>query len=138
MLVYNVPITSVKTMERTISGYLCRWLGLPCSRSSADLYRKNNILQLPFDSIMEEFKVSRTREALQYRDSNDPTVSEAGIEIHTGRKWSATRELERVEARLRHKVVVGAVVIGRTGLASFHLNTTMSRVKRSGCLSRKK
>ena len=50
---------------------------------------------------------------------NDPKVSAASIEIHTGRKWNTTRELERAETRLRHAAVVRAVVIGRTGLGSF-------------------
>lgn len=45
---------------------------------------KNNILQLSFNNITEEFKVIWTREALKYWDSNDPKVSAAGIKIHTG------------------------------------------------------
>lgn len=69
LLVYNVPVTSVEAMERKICGYLRRWLGLQLRISSAALYGRDNILQLPFKSITEEFKVSRTREALQYGDS---------------------------------------------------------------------
>lgn len=46
LLIYYVPITSVETMQRRISGYLCRCLSLPRSLSSAALYGKSNILQL--------------------------------------------------------------------------------------------
>ena len=65
---------------------------------------------------MEGFKVLWTGEALQYTDSKDPKNSVAGIEICTGRKWSATQELWMAEAKLRHKAVVGAVVKGRAGI----------------------
>ena len=44
-------------------------------------------LQLPFSSLAEEFKVSRTREVLLYRDSADRKVASAGVEVRTGRKW---------------------------------------------------
>lgn len=59
LLVYEVPITSVELMERKVSSYLRRWLGLPRSLSTTALYGANNTLQLPFSSITEEFMVSR-------------------------------------------------------------------------------
>jgi len=64
---------------------------------------------------------SHSREALQYRDSNDPKVSTAGIKIHTGRKWSATRERETAEARLWHKAIMGAVATRGSSFGSFPL-----------------
>lgn len=68
---------------------------------------KNNILQLPFNTVTEEFKVFHIREAMQYRD---PKVSAAGTEIWTGREWSAIRELEMAESRLKHKAVVEKII----------------------------
>ncbi len=38
LLVYEVPITSVELMERTVGSYLRRWLGLPRSLSTTALY----------------------------------------------------------------------------------------------------
>ena len=46
---------------------------------------------------------------MQYRDSRDPKVAAAGIEVRTGRKWSAARELQVAEARVRQKALVGMV-----------------------------
>lgn len=112
-------MTTVKLMERRISSYLRRWLGLPRSLSSAALYGSSNILQLPFSSLQEEFMVSRTREALLYRDSRDPKVSAAGIKVRTGRKWKAGEALEVVESRLRQRELVGNVARGRAGLGYF-------------------
>ena len=119
LLVYEVPMTAVESMERRISSHLRRWLGLPRSLSSAALYGSSNILQLPFSGLKEEFMVSRTREALLYRDSKDPKVSAAGIEVRTGRKWKAGEALEVAESRLRQRELVGNVARGRAGLGYF-------------------
>lgn len=59
------------------------------------------------------------REALQYRGSRDSKISATGIEILTGRKWSAPSELATAEERLRHRAVVGVVVRGRAGFGCF-------------------
>ena len=106
-------------MERKISGYLRRWLGLPKSLSSAALYGTSNAIQLPFRGLKEEFVVTRTREAIMYRDSRDLKVAGAGIEIRTGRKWSAVRELKVAEERLQQKAMVGTVASGTRGLGYY-------------------
>lgn len=36
-------------------------------------------------SLTEEFKVTRAREVLMYRDSSNTSVSSAGIAVRTGR-----------------------------------------------------
>ena len=96
-MLYKVAIMMVERMERKISGYLWRCLGLPKSLSCVVLYGTTNAIQLPFRGLKEEFVVTHTREAILYRDSRDLKVSGAGIEICTGRKWSAARELKVVE-----------------------------------------
>lgn len=88
-------------------------VGLPCCFSSATLYGTSNTLQLPFSGLTEKFKVAHTREVLQYRDQK---VSAAGIEVRTGRKWRAEREVEVAESCLRQKELVGTLATGRAGL----------------------
>ncbi len=105
-------MSTVETLEREISSYLQRWLGLPRSLTSAALYSRSNKLKLPFSSLEEEFRVSHTREALAYRDSSDTRVAPAGIVVRTGRKFKAQEGLELVECRLRHKALVGSVAVG--------------------------
>ena len=119
LLVYSFPLSTVEILERKISSYLRRWLGLPKSLSSIALYGHNNKLQLPFKSLEEEFKVTRAREVVQYRESSDPKVANAGIEVRTGRKWKAEKAVQTAEERLRHKRIVGVVTRGRAGLGSF-------------------
>ena len=107
--VYSVPISIVEKLERNVSRFLRRWLGLPRSLNSAALYGSSNAIQLPFRGLVEEFMVSRTREIDQYKNSRDPKVL-------TGRKWSAEKELAIAEGNLRVKSIVGSVAKCRAGL----------------------
>ncbi len=109
-------MATVEFLERKISGFLRKWLGLPHSLTSAALYGTSNILQLPFSGLTEEFKVVRTREALQYWDSRDCKVSSAGIEVRTGRKWKAEKAVEMAESRLRQKNTGGECGDRQSGL----------------------
>ncbi|KAI7804749.1 hypothetical protein IRJ41_017191, partial [Triplophysa rosa] len=118
LLVYAVPMKTVESLERKISGFLRKWLGLPSSLTSAAMYGTSNVLQLPFSGFTEEFMLVRTREVLQYRDSRDCKVSSAGIEVKTGRKWKAGKVVEVAESRLRQKALVGTMATGRAGLAN--------------------
>ena len=93
---------------------------MPKSLSSAALYGTTNAIQLPFRSLKEEFVVTLAiREAILYRDSRDLKVSGAGIEIRTGRKWSAARELKVAEERLQQKAMVGTVASETRGLGYY-------------------
>lgn len=104
LLIYEVPITTVEALEKRISSHLLRW---------------SNSLQLPFRGLKEGFMVSRTREALLYRDSRDPKVAAAGIKVRTGRKWKAGEALDVSESRLRRRELVVNVARGRVGLGYF-------------------
>lgn len=121
LLVYEVALSTVETLERKISSYLRRWLGLPRSLCSAALYGKTNKLQLPFSSLDQEFRVSRRREALLYwnsKDSKKKKVASAGIMVRMDRKWRAQEGLEVTECRMRHRALVGTVAAGRAVLGA--------------------
>ena len=60
--------------------------------------------------------VSRTREIYQNKNFRDPKVSNAGIKVLTGRKWSAAKELAIAEGNIRVKSIVVSVAKGRVGL----------------------
>ena len=108
LFVYDIPIITVESLERAISNRLRRWLGLPRCLSGAALYENSNVLRLPCSSLVEEFKITKTRVLLQYAESEAPKVVAAGIQIRSGRKWSAKRELQVAEERLRHKAIFGS------------------------------
>lgn len=98
LYVYEVTLSIVETLERKISTYPCRWLGLPHSLSSAALYGRGKKLHLPISSLDEDFRVSRTREAILYGDFMDPSVASDCIIVKTDRMWRAQEALERAES----------------------------------------
>lgn len=54
----------------------------------------------------------------QYREFKEPRVSQAGIEIRTGRKWRAHEAVDQAETPLCHKELVGSIAISCAGLGS--------------------
>ena len=117
-------MTIVEATERKIHSYHRRWQGLPRSLSSATLYGTSNVLQLPFKGLVEEFVVSQTREAMIYRYSKDSNVVAAGIEVCTGRKWSAKKELCNAKEQLRHLVetvaIPNLIIVDRSKCTIYH------------------
>lgn len=75
LLVYEFPLTTVEMIESTVSTYLKRWLGIPRSFSSVELYSTRSKLQLSLKSLAEAYKV--TRQVMMLRDSRDPQISTA-------------------------------------------------------------
>lgn len=71
-------------MERKLNTNLRRWLGVPRSFCSIGLYSAGSKLQLPITSVVEEYKVTKTRHTMMLRDSKDERVREAGIIVWTG------------------------------------------------------
>jgi hypothetical protein len=116
MLIYEIPTSTAEALERRISSYLRRWLGVPRSFSSIGLYSTGSKLQLPLKGLTEEYKATKVRAVLMLRDSIDKKISEAGIEVRTGRKWKASEAVAEAESRLKHQDIVGTVTQGRLGL----------------------
>ena len=63
-------------------------------------------------------KVSKTRQVVTLKQSQDSSICNAGIETRTGRKWSASQAVDQAERRLQHKDIVGTTAVGRQGLGN--------------------
>ena len=74
------------------------------------------MLHLPLTSVIEEFKVTKVRQAMTIRDNRDEKVCKAGVKLSTGQKWQVHEALEEAESRLSHSDIVGTVTRGRLGL----------------------
>ena len=70
-------------------------------------------------SLVEEYKVSKVRTSIQFMFSKDPKVTGAEVDVYTGRKWKAAKEVKVAEERMREKEILGAVATGRAGLGFF-------------------
>ena len=100
----------MEALERITSRYLRKWHGVPPSFTSIGLYGKTNKLQLPLSSLVEEFKVAKSRVVPTLRDSPDKLIRDGGIQTRTSRKWSATEAVKQAEKTLKHKDIVGVTV----------------------------
>ncbi|XP_053380041.1 uncharacterized protein LOC128548701 [Mercenaria mercenaria] len=115
-MLYEIATSTVEGLERTVSRYLRLWFGVPPSFSNIGLYSRTNQLQLPLSSLVEEFKVAKTRLVVTLKESKDDLVRKAGIETRTGRKWSASLAVSQAESRIQHKDIVGTTAVRRQGL----------------------
>ena len=88
----------MEALERIASRHLRKWLGVPPRFTREE----TNKLQLPLSSLVEKFKIVKTRPVLTLRDSPDELIREAGIQTRTSRKWSATESVNQAENNLKH------------------------------------
>lgn len=85
LLLYELSISTIAELERRVSCFIRKWLGLP--KSSIDLCGNIYKLRLPLKSSKEKLKIMWVREVLEYPDSSDCKASEARVTVKTGRKW---------------------------------------------------
>jgi hypothetical protein len=115
LALYEVPISTVEKMERGVTGYLKKWLGVPRCLTTIGLYG-DGVLKLPLTSLTEEFKCAKTRLQMTLNESRDPVVSNNAPTLATGRKWRPGKAVQEATAALRHADIVGHVQQGRGGL----------------------
>ena len=116
LCIYNVPYTKVEEMQRWITAKLKKWLGLPRTLTVDAIYSSSSKLQLPFSSLVEEVKVVKARNLISFKDSKDPCIRNANIEVDRGRKANTKLDVKDAEARLRMKDIAGIANKGREGL----------------------
>ena len=114
LTIYELPITTVEKMERTMTSYVKKWLGAPCCLTNISLYGKG-VLELPITSLTEEYKCSKVRLQMTLKDSRDRTTSSAAPPLKTGRKWTPSDAVQHATSALRHSNIVGHVQLGRGG-----------------------
>ena len=67
-----------ETMDRLNSNFIKKWLGVPNSLTNLAVYSSSTKLKLPTLSLVEEYKLGKTR------DSCDPVVKNAQPSVITG------------------------------------------------------
>ncbi|KAK0153815.1 hypothetical protein N1851_004106 [Merluccius polli] len=87
LTIYEVPISKVDKLERLVSSFARKWLGVPRCLSNIALYGKG-ILELPLSSLTEEYKSTKVRLQMMLTESRDPCVAKTAPTLSTGRKWT--------------------------------------------------
>ncbi len=101
-------------MERTMTSYVKKWLGVPRCLTNISLYGKG-VLELPITSLTEEYKCSKVRLQMTLKDSRDQTISNAVPPLLTGWKWTPSDTVQQATSALRNSDIVGHVQLGRGG-----------------------
>ena len=115
-------LTTVETLERMVNKSLRKWLGVPPGFSAIGLYSRSSQLQMALSSVVKEFKIEKCRLVTTLRDSKDKKVSEARVQIRTGRKWSASASVSQAESMLTLRDIIGNTCIRRHGLGIDHFH----------------
>ncbi|XP_025760230.1 uncharacterized protein LOC112844845 [Oreochromis niloticus] len=106
LTMYEVSLNHANRLERLVSSYVKKWLGLPKCLSSIGLY-SDGILSLPIPSLVEEFKCAKVRLEMSLTDSQDPIVRGTAPTLATGRKWTPATSVLQAKSALQHRDVVG-------------------------------
>ena len=114
LTVYEVPLTTVEKMERTITVYVKQWLGVPRCLTNISLYGKG-VLELPITSLTKEYKCAKVRLQMTLTDSRDRTISKAAPPLSTGWKWTPSGAVQHATEALKHIDIVGHVQMERGG-----------------------
>ena len=123
LMVYTIPMIKVEKLERTVSSYIKKWLGLPCCLSNIGLYR-HGALELPVSSLTKEFKCTKVTLNMTLTESQDHMIPVAAPRLATERKWIPSEAVQQAKSALRHGDIVGQVQHGRGGFGLGTSRTT--------------
>ena len=76
--------------------------------STIVLYSSQTKICLPMTSIVEEFKVAKSKLYMTIRDSDDQVIHDSRSDVKIKSKWSVSDTVCNVESQLKHKDIVGA------------------------------
>ena len=116
LMVYEIATSTVEAMEAKINKFTRKWLGVPPGLSDVALYCRQAKLKLPLKSIVEEYKVSKTRFQLMLEESSDNVVREVQPTLKSGRKWKAREAVDNAKESLKLKEVIGHTQTNRQGV----------------------
>ena len=114
--IYNVPMSTVETIQKVITQALKRWLGLPKTLSTACFYSKTAKLQFPYTELTEEVKAAKARNLITLSESKDQCIKGAEIVVDGGRKANTAKDVEEARSNLRIRDITGTGNIGLEGL----------------------
>jgi hypothetical protein len=115
LLIYEIPSSTVAAMEQTISKYLRKWMGLHPSVTDVAMYSKRAKLALPLKSLVEEYKVGKSRLVLMTEQSSDPFVRAVAPKVNTGPKWQAHKAVQEAKESAQLKEIIGHTQTTRRG-----------------------
>ena len=118
LLIYEIATSSVESIETEINKYSWKWLGLPTVLSDVALYSRQAKLQLPFKSIMEEFKSGKIKLRMMLNNSKDEVIKSLKPTLKTGKKWKVRDTIRSAKDNFAFKEIIGHTQTRRQGLGT--------------------
>ena len=94
-------------MQQRISVFWRKWLGIPRILTSVALFQRTGALQLPFCSLVEEYKCAKVRLVLMMKDSSDAAIARVQPDVRTGRRWDVETAAEAAISDAKFKEIQG-------------------------------
>ena len=116
LLVYEIATSTVQSEEAKINKYTQKWLGLLQGLSDLTLYCRQAKLELPFNSIVEEFKSRQIRLQMMLDYSKDEVIKSLKPTWKTGKKWKVRDTIRSAKVNLALKEIIGHTQTGRQEL----------------------
>ena len=128
LMVYELPLSFIERVEKVISVFIRKWLGVSRNLTSVALYSKKTPCPLPFQSLVGLFKSTKVNSHLQLMGSYHREVVENVTPSDTGKKWQLCKKkvkyglvvdigaIRRCIRRVEVERMVGEVRSGRGGL----------------------
>ena len=87
IMVYELPLYFIETLEQTVSKFIRKWLGVSKSLLTVALYSKETPCPLPFQSLVHLFKSTKVGSQVQLEESAHKEVRDCTAPSSSGRKW---------------------------------------------------
>ena len=121
LTICEIGLSVVEKLERKVSRYTRKWLGLPPAQSSVALYSRSTSLRLPLRSIVKEHKLPKIRTQWMLNNSADGRIREVKPLVRSGRKFRAQNEIDESVAELMFEEVRSPTQTGRHAVGWNHL-----------------
>ena len=112
LMIYEISISAASNLEKKISTYIRKWLGLHSSTTNISLYSSCSPCPLPVKKLTTVLKSSKLSGHLLLRDSQDPLIVSSCPKCKFGQGDAGS------EAELTYQKIRGPVEVGRSGLGS--------------------
>ena len=116
-MIYKISISAASNLEKKISTYIRKWLGLHSSTTNISLYSSCSPSPLPVKKPTAVLKSSKLSGYLLFRDSQDPLIASSFPKLKSG-QLDAKSSAKTSEAELTYRKIHGPVQVGRSGLGS--------------------
>lgn len=104
IMIYNLPISFIQSLEALCTKYLKNWLGVTTSITNSVLYRSKDHFGLSLKQLTNMFKCLQVSKAHMLKTSSDPKIREVYKHRENTykdkKRWDYTKELTEREGSL--------------------------------------